>query len=697
MKKKTNKKKSQTPLRLTILFFVIFLMFSALILRLGTVQIIYGDDYKREVERTEDVTVNNSVPRGRMYDRDGQVVVDNQALDSITYTRSQNTDTDEMLAVARKLATMIDPSTDKIRERDEKDFWLLIHPNQAKKKITKEDEQLFAEEKIDDKEVYQRQLDRITKKDLATLSKKDRKVLAIFREMNGAKTLTPQVIKNKDVTEKEIAIVSEHLDDLPGVNVTVDWERKYPYDKTLRSVLGGVSKSEQGLPQDKLDYYLARDYSRNDRVGTSYIESQYEDVLQGKKTKVKNITDKSGNVVDSKTISAGSQGKDLMLTIDIDLQEAVDQIVSDELKAKRSQGNTLMDRAFAIMTNPKTGEILAMSGKQFVKDEKTGKQEIQDYAAGNFTSSYVMGSVVKGATVLTGYQTGALRPNDVKLDTPLKIKGTPVKKSWKSMGYINDLTALKQSSNVYMFRTALDIAKAHYVPGKSIHIDPTAFDTMRYFYNEFGLGVPTGIDLPNEATGYIGPERGPGKLMDLAIGQYDTYTPLQLSQYISTIANGGDRIQPHIVKEIHEPSRDPKKMGPLIDSIQPTVLNTVDMKKEWIERVQTGFKKVMQEQGGTGYNAFHDASYNMAGKSGTAQGQYAGPKKNVKNKAEDVITLSAIGYAPADNPEVTIAVVVPWAYVGSSGHSMNMDIARKAMDTYFDLKEGKQTEKKEQE
>ena len=88
---KKKKKKTHVPFRLNVLFFLVFVLFSVLILRLGVVQIVYGDEYRREVERTEEVTVNNSVPRGKMYDRNFKLMVDNQPLDAITYTRQQGT------------------------------------------------------------------------------------------------------------------------------------------------------------------------------------------------------------------------------------------------------------------------------------------------------------------------------------------------------------------------------------------------------------------------------------------------------------------------------------------------------------------------------------------------------------------------------------------------------------------------------
>ena len=102
--------------------------------------------------------------------------------------------------------------------------------------------------------------------------------------------------------------------------MSVDWERVYVNDGLFRSVLGNVSNSDEGLPSERLDYYLVRDYSRNDRVGKSYIEQQYEDVLHGTK-EVRSVADKQGTTIRTETISEGKSGKNLTLTIDMELQK----------------------------------------------------------------------------------------------------------------------------------------------------------------------------------------------------------------------------------------------------------------------------------------------------------------------------------------------------------------------------------------
>ncbi|WP_088071091.1 peptidoglycan D,D-transpeptidase FtsI family protein [Gottfriedia luciferensis] len=692
---KPKKYKIILPTRLNTLFFLVFVLFSLLILRLGVVQIVKGEDYKLELERTENMTVDQSVPRGKILDRNGKVVVDNTPLRTITYTRKKGTTSGELLTMATKLTQYLRMPVDKIMERDKKDYWLLNHPDEAKKLVSKkEDKKLKKEFKDDDagynKAYYNLQLDKITQADIDSLSAKDLQILAIYKQMSVGYALTPQSIKSEGVTEEEYARVSEHLDELPGVDVTTDWERKYVYKDTFRTILGNITSEKEGLPAQNVDYYLARGYDRNDRVGKSYIEKQYEDVLRGTKGKAQNVIDSNGNVVDTKVITEGEPGSDLVLSIDIDLQGKVDEIVKRELlKAKATSNGKYLDRAFVTMMNPKTGEILAMSGKQIVKDKKTGKLKVVDYATGNLTSSYEMGSTVKGATVLTGYQTGAITPGQRQFDTPIKIAGTPVKASYKNMGWISDLDALKRSSNVYMFRTAMAIGHAHYVENKPLDIDVRAFDTFRNSFSEFGLGVKTGIDLPNEAIGFKGVDKSPGFLLDMAIGQYDTYTPLQLAQYVSTIANGGYRIQPHVAKELRQPSIGDDS-GVIRQEFKPKVLNRIDMKDSYIDRVKTGFYKVYNEQGGTARPYFLGVDYKIAGKTGTAQSVYDGPDRKKYNGPQKTYNLTLIGYAPYDNPEIAFSVVVPW--LQSDQAPVNKYIGRGIMDEYFKLKKERQSE-----
>ncbi|MGY0011245.1 peptidoglycan D,D-transpeptidase FtsI family protein [Bacillus anthracis] len=691
MKKQEKKSGRAVTMRLNILFFCVFILFSAMIIQLGKVQIIDGETYKNEVEKRENATVSLSVPRGKIFDREGNPVVDNRSLRTITYTKMKGVKSEEILKTARQLADIIEipqEDIDKLTETDKKDFWMQLNPTLTEKLVSKKEINKFRDKDITgknlDKKIEELKRKRVTDKNLQDLTDKDIKVLAIKSKMTSGYQMAPQIIK-KDVSEKEFTIISEGLANLPGVDVSVDWERVYVNDGLFRSVLGNVSNSDEGLPSERLDYYLVRDYSRNDRVGKSYIERQYEDVLHGTKKEVRSVADKQGTTIRTETISEGKSGKNLTLTIDMELQKKVEESIEKILKAYKGS-ESMLDRAFVVMMNPKNGQVLSMAGKRLV--EKDGKTEIEDYALGTMTSSYELGSTVKGATVLTGFETKAITPGTYFYDAPMKFKGTREKKSWKEFGNIDDLRALQVSSNVYMFHTALKIAGVDYVRNSSLNIKQEYFDKMRYYFRQFGLGVPTGIDLPNETAGQIGKkDNQPGFLLDYSIGQYDTYTPLQLVQYISTIANGGYRMKPQIVQEVREQTSQKDEIGKVVHAVEPIVLNKVDMKEEYIKQVKEGFRKVFQEGDGTGVRAFQKASYKPAGKTGTAQTVYGGESdigRNEKGERRECYNLTLAGYAPYDNPEVAFSVVVPWVMNDKSG--INSDIGKEVLDAYFELK-----------
>ena len=657
--------------RIRFIFGVIVFIFAIIVLRLGYLQIAQGSHYKEQIKDSENITVNESVPRGRILDRNGNVLVDNASKKAITYTRGKKTSQGEILKTAKKLSSLIDMKTDKITKRDKQDFWIQLHPEKAQS-MMKREENLLNDGSISQDQFDKAQHNKIGKKELDSLSKTDLQVLAIYREMMAGSTLNPQTIKNDEVSDKEYAAVSQKLSDLPGVNTTMDWDRKYPYGKTLRGVFGDVSTPEEGIPKELTDKYLSKGYSRNDRVGKSYLEYQYEDVLKGKKKEMKYTTDKSGEVKDSKVVNPGSRGDDLVLSIDIDLQKKTEEYLEKQIKKLRGEGAKDMDKAMIVVQDPKNGDILAMAGKQIDKDGS-----LTDYDIGNFTSQYAVGSSVKGGTLLAGYQNNAIKVGEHMIDEPLKFNGGLTKHSYFNQHGrkdIDDKEALMHSSNVYMFKTALKLAGDPYTPNMSLPNNITeAGQKLRKGLNQVGLGVKTGIDLPNETSGQIEPlNTNSGNYLDLAIGQYDTYTPMQLSQYVSTIANDGYRVQPHIGLEVRD-ATNKDEVGPLKHKIKGNVLNRINNTSDELSQVQEGFKMTFNKIDGTGYQSFHNTDVTSAGKTGTAE---------VYQDGHPRVNSTYIGYAPADKPKLAFSIVYtnqpvpePWLNGG--------DLGRDVINYYF--------------
>lgn len=693
MAKKKKKKKAQLPFRLNILFFVVFLMFSVLILQLGVVQILNGDSYRSEIERTIQDTTEIPVPRGKIVDRNHKVILDNKPLYSITYTPAKDVQAEDRLDIAKKLANFISMDTKGISERDKKEYWYLENIDEAESRLSDEE---VAE--LDNAEQYTKVLEKITDEEIKDFSKDELKVMAIKKELDKAYSLTPQIIKNEDVTADEYAQVAEHLDELPGINATTDWNREFKFGDTFSSLIGSITSQKEGIPADKEDYFLTRGYSRNDRIGKSGLEEYYEDLLRGRKEKIEHTTTKNGTILDSKTVVEGQRGKDLVLSIDMEFQEKVDKIVLDELKKAKGKdpyGNRYLEDAVAVAMNPQTGELLAVSGQHY--DKK--KNEYSNAAYKALYDAHIPGSAVKGATVLAGYQSGVISPGETIYDSPIKIKGTEKKGSLSSnIGLASDYDALKKSSNVYMFYIALRMGGDNRYPfpsGASAKFDPAAFQEMRNYYSQFGLGVQTGIDYPYESVGYEGSgKEDPGLLMDFAIGQYDTYTTLQMAQYVSTIANNGYRVRPHFLNEVRDSVSDDDELGPVFKSVGTDVMNRVQMDETLIKRVQEGFRRAFQEPGGTGYrHGWSDKSYKPAGKTGTAENAVYDKDGN---KLAETDNYSLVGYAPYDEPEIAFAVVVP--NLGTDNdEQISHSIGTGLMDAYFDLKEKRDDDSQDKE
>lgn len=652
--------------RYNILLILCIGTFLVLIIRLFYVQILLSDEYKMKLDKLTNVKVyGQTAPRGRIYDRYGRIIVDNKPNKVISY-KKQNVTTKEEIEIAYQLSNILDINYN-ISELNLKKFWLKLHPLEGSNKIKEEEWNDYKFRHITASEIEKFKIERITLEELNTLTNQDKKAAYIYYLMNKGYSNEEKIIKNKNVSDQEYALIV--TSNIKGVEVRLDWEREYVYGQTFKSILGTVTNSS-GLPYELKDYYLEKGYSLSDRVGSSYLEYQYDDYLRGKKDLYE--INKFGEKI---LIEEGSKGNDLYLTIDIELQRQIESILEEEiLKAKAEKYTDYYNRAYVIVTNPNTGEILAMAGKQIVYDDNNYK--FYDYTVGNITSPITVGSVIKGASQATGYLYGGLKIGETRLDKCVKIASTPLKCSWKYLGNLDDINALKYSSNTYQFYTAMKVAGLNYYYNTPFKVEETAFIKYRTTFNMFGLGVKTGIDLPIESSGQIGKNDNGGLLLDFSIGQYDTYTPIQLSQYIGSIATGY-RIKPYLLKEV-------KNNEKTIFENKITILNTIELDYTYLDRIRKGFISVM-EYGGTG------AGYMLlkrfpAGKTGTSQSFIDTDLDGLIDT--ETITNTFVGYAPYNNPTVTFTVVSPdVSYPNRNGEQsyVNRRIAKKISEAYFTL------------
>ena len=670
--KKLNKKskniKKQINKRLKVFKIIIIIILSILFIFLFLHQIIRNNYYKAKLDTlVGNIIEGSTAPRGYIYDRNHKLLVNNAPIKVIYYNKPKNISTKEEIVLARKLAKIIEIDYSKVTDYELRNYLVKKDSESSKKLITNKEYKKYQERKITFKELESLKRERI---DISQMSDLDKESAYIYSLMNNGYSYLKKIIKS-NITDEEYIVVG--TSNLKGFSVDFSWERNYLYGDTFKLILGNVSTSEIGLPSDLKEHYLKEGYQLNDRVGISYLEYQYDKYLKGIKNKYR-----LNKFNDLELISEGEIGKSLVLTIDIDLQKEVENILIEELIKTKNEPNTkYYNRSFVIIANPKTGEILAMAGKQIL--DKNGEYQIFDYTPGIITAPVVVGSIIKGASHIVGYNNGALEIGERRYDKCVKLRGAPEKCSWTSLGSLNDLTALKQSSNTYQFYTALKLAGVNYYYDMPFKPDSKVFEIYRNTFKEFGLGVKTGIDLPVESIGLPGTSEAGGLLLDFAIGQYDNYTPIQLSQYIGTIANNGVRMKPYLLKEVY---KDTNLTDKYFEN-KPKELNKVNTEQVYLDRVKEGFKMVL-EIGGTG-SGYINRDYHPAGKTGTSQSFVDSDNDGSIDK--ETITNTFAGYFPYEDPKVIFTVISPDIYYNENGSTyqsnVNKRISKRISELYF--------------
>ena len=612
--------------KIKILYFITYSIFLVIIGRLFFIQIINHNYYLEKLSnKTNKIIYEDTSLRGRIYDKNNNIIADNGLILTIIYQKED--DIDE-IKLAYEISSKIELNYQKLTKSYLKDFYLLTNENIINKRINKDDLDKFNKRQISKDDFYNLKKNLITDDDLNIYKENDYKAIYLYYLMHNGFSYMEKIIK-ENCTMEEFMYFSENSHNLHGFKTKYTYGRVYPYGDTFKSILGNVGS----IPLEKKEYYLAKGYSINDKVGLSNIEFVYDDYLRGKNAMylIKNN--------EKILIKKPEKGEDLYLTIDIELQKMVDDVLSKEVKKAKSAYNTKYYSHSYVLITDTFGRILSMNGKEI----NNGK--IIDVAIGNVTDTITAGSVVKAASMTVGFATGAIKIGDVMKDECIKIKNTPKKCSIYTMGYVNDIDALAKSSNVYQFKTAIKVGGGVYRYNAPLKIDNKAFDTYRNYFNQFGLGVKTGIEFPNESLGYKGSKRNPGLLMNFAIGQYDTYTNIQLNQYISTVARSGERYKMHLLEKRIDKDGN-------VEKIEPELLNNVNVEKKYIDRVRVGLKAVTSYGSGKSY-----VDIEASGKTGTSESFYDSNHDGKIDK--ETISTNFVMYAPTNNPKVAISINSP--------------------------------------
>ena len=452
--------------------------------------------------------------------------------------------------------------------------------------------------------------------------------------MNKGYSYEPKEIVS-NLSDTDYATILE--ENILGIFGGLKWERVYNSGNTLRDIFGSVGS----IPKEEIDDYLDNSYNRSDLVGISYLEKEYEEYLKGEKDIYKVNSDNTLTLV-----KEGSSGSDLYLSIDIDLQKKLEESIKENiLKAKKYKYTNYLKEGYSVISNPKTGEILAMSGQ--VLDN----EEFVNANTNLLTKSYTVGSVVKMASMSVGYKYGVVDIDTKMTDGCIKLDHIPIKCSYKSLGRINDLSAISKSSNYYQFMTAIKVSGNTYKYNMKLKTTKDDFDKYRNVFKEYGLGVKTGIDLPNEKPGIIGNNYASDLLLNLSIGQYDTYTPINLITYVNTLGSDGERRKPMLMKKIVNKDK-------VILENKYNVIDHVSIEYKYSDRLKSAMN--LATTSGTA-RSYISSKYNPGGKTGTSETFIDTNDDGIMDTA--TTSINFVGLAPIDDPEFSIIIIIPNIYV----------------------------------
>ena len=644
------------PTRLNLLFAIVILLFLAIIGRLLYMQVLHKDFYENKLASASQTRVTMGSARGEIYDATGKPLVQNTVKQVVSFTRSNKMTAADLKDISKKLLTYVTVTSPELTDRQMADYYLA--DAEAYKKTVEalpKDKRYDSDgNQLSESELYNNAANSIAANQM-DYSEDEKKAIYLFSQLNSVGNFATGNIQTDPLSDTQVAVIASASKELPGISISTSWDRKV-LETSLSSIVGTVSSEKSGLPAEEVDAYLKKGYSLNDRVGTSYLEKQYEEVLQGKRTVKEIHLDKHGDMESVENIEEGSKGKNIKLTIDLAFQDSVDSLLKSYFNSELANGGAkYSEGVYAVALNPKTGAVLAMSGIKH--NLETG--DLTPDSLGTVTNVFVPGSVVKAATISSGWENGVLSGNQTLTDQPIVFQGSAPINSWYTPYYssfpVTAVEALEYSSNAYMVQTALGMMGQTYQPEMTVKTNQleSAMGKLRATFGEYGLGVSTEIDLPDESTGFIPQKFDLANYLTNAFGQFDNYTPMQLAQYVATIANNGVRLAPHIVEGIYD-NNDKGGLGELIQAINTKEINKVNISESDMAILHQGFYQVSHGTSPlTTGRAFSDgATVSISGKTGTAESYVAGGQKEANN-------TNAVAYAPTENPQIAVAVVFP--------------------------------------
>jgi len=654
--------KSSMGLRINVFFFSTFLIFCVIIIRLAVLQFVEGPTLSEEETNREVKNVPLAAMRGVIYADGGEKIAYSKPVHSLYITLAKEYTAKEKDAATgdQVLTADAQAKSNALAARLAADFQKYGNDGEAK----------------------------LTQKDIIEAMD------LFYKKYQG---YTPRRIK-VGLSDKEVAYFMENKAVYPGLEVVEESTRHYDKDTVAVQTVGYVKlyKYSNSLPIYQNIINATRNnpdagltYKEDEYVGFDGLELQYQRELRGQNgyqevsINAQNMAEKIEKVVPP------VKGNDIWMTINKNVQLKTEQAIMDQIKWLHSNpvlGKLHPDAltGYAVAMEVDTGNIVAMasmpdydtnawtSGGNTSIDPDIWNEIVENYQNGTITpnssgrsgnkldSTVFLGSTIKPLSVLIGLNENFFNTSSTYQDKGITYFG---KKGYEQgvrnasghvYGSMDPSRAIEKSSNVFM----VDMV------GKNLYkkYQDKGIEVWDTYMKEFGLGVSTGIGLPNEYLGKINYKNtvaagsAQAALVYASFGQQAGYTTLQLAQYASTLANEGERIKPQLVSKITDPQ------GNVVKKFSREVLNKVEFDPAYWKEVKKGMSSEV--------SAFSDFPYDFARKTGTSQ-------QDAKGQARDNGVF--IAFAPRENPKLAVAVIIP---EGGFGSSSAAPVARKIFDAY---------------
>ena len=668
--------------RYNILYILVYIVGIILIFQLFNLQIVHGEEYLQRANSRLTRETKIRAARGNILDCNGNVLAGNEIKYSLKIYKSkideQNLNTTILNAIF-----VLEKNGDKYND----DFPININPVSFKYENQERINKWLEENDLADGTTAEQALEYfIDEYSLKQYSLEEaRKIIAVRYgiDVNGYSSMRGYEI-SPEVCEKSVAQIEEMNHSFPGINIEYRPIRKYYYSSLASHVLGYVGKIGNE------EYTQNEGYELDDYIGKTGIEYVCEKFLKGKDGLKQTDMSINGTTTGEYITEEAISGSNVMLTIDAKVQQVAEKALKENIEKINNGDYGEKREVYAgsvVVLNVKTGEVISMvSYPDFepqlfvdgISTEKWNEYTVKGRSAlinRTMQSAYAPGSIFKMVPAIAGLETGKIT-KDEQIECAGIYPGGYKPKCWyyttygRGHGYLTVSQAIQKSCNCYFYEVGTRIG----------------IDNIEKYATYFGLGQKTNIELPGEISGTLAGKKLYEKLdeawyygntLSAVIGQAENnFTPIQMARYIAMLTNGGKKLDLTIIKDIINNQGESIKTEEVKDyinkrlGIEKTSEENLNIQKENLKTVLEGMQSVTEE-GGTAYSVFKDFPIQVGGKTGSAEA------------GNDKTNAWFVGFAPYENPEIAVVVLVE---NGAHGY-YSAEVTKEIMEAYFGLNE----------